>query len=137
MLVEKLNQTINVLDDLIDITQEDIKNIKEANHNLVFNNMQKKESLAKQFSLFKSEIDSILASRNRPVEEIFSKEEEILFDKFRDKLNQFYSLHKRFSKLALSVANFYNTLWKKINSNEKSINYKEETFKNSYLQLKG
>jgi predicted nuclease with TOPRIM domain len=117
------------------LTYEDIEAIKSANHEAVFSNTSKKEELAKTFFNLKSEIDSILVSRNKPIEEIFSTEEEILFDEFREKLNNFYTLHKRYSKLALSVANFYNTLMNEL-KNEKPITYKNDNFSNSNLSLK-
>jgi len=135
MLINILNQTIQTLDNLISITLEDIDNIKIANHEKVFANTQKKENLAKQFSNLKSEIDKILVSRNKPLEEIFTPEEEMLFNTFRKKLLEFNKQHKRFSKLALSVANFYNTLLNQIHKDE-TINYNNESFKNSNLQLK-
>jgi hypothetical protein len=135
MLIEKLNQINTVLDNLINLTQEDIEAIKNANHEQVFANAKIKEELAKNFSILKNEIDSILVSRNRPIEEIFSKEEEKLFDLFREKLNEFNSLHKRFSKLAISVANFYNALMNEL-KNEKPITYKNEKISNPYLNLK-
>jgi len=135
MLTNILNKTINTLDNLISVTNEDIENIKKANHNQVFANTDKKEQLANEFSSLKSEIDNILVSRNKPIEEIFSKEEEVLFNTFREKLFEFNKLHKRFSKLALSVANFYNTLVNQIHNTE-TINYKNESFQNSNLHLK-
>ena len=135
MLTNILNKTINTLDNLISITNEDIENIKKANHNQVFANTDKKEQLVNEFSSLKSEIDNILVSRNKPIEEIFSKEEEVLFNTFREKLFEFNKLHKRFSKLALSVANFYNTLVNQIHNTE-TINYKNESFQNSNLHLK-
>jgi hypothetical protein len=135
MLIKTLNQTLKVLNELIALTNEDINNIKLAEHEKVFANTEKKEKLALEFSQLKSEIDAILVSRNKPLEEIFSEEEEKLFNEFREKLFEFNTLHKRFSKLALSVANFYNTLLNQIHHGE-SINYKNESFKNSNLQLK-
>jgi len=135
MLTQKLNQTILVLEELINITQEDIKNIKQAKHEEVFKNTKPKEELAQKFSILKSEIDKILVSRNRPIEEIFSKEEEILFNNFREKLNEFYDKHKHFSRLALSVANFYNALLNQIKQ-EEQISYTEKANFNSNLSLK-
>ena len=135
MLLQKLNETINTLDELITLTQDDIKNIKIANHDAVFANTLKKEELAEKFFRLKNEIDEILVKRNKPIEEIFSKEEEEIFNIFREKLNEFYILHKRFSKLALSVANFYNALLIKI-KNEKPIDYSKKFTYNSTLKIK-
>ena len=135
MLIQKLNEAINTLDELITLTQNDIKNIKIANHDAVFANTLKKEELAEKFFRLKSEIDEILVRRNKSIEEIFSQEEEKIFNIFREKLNEFYIIHKRFSKLALSVANFYNTLLVKI-KNEKPIDYSQKSPYNSTLKLK-
>jgi len=135
MLINKLNKINDTLNNLIQITKNDINAIKKANHEIIFSNMYIKEELSNKFSSLKSDIDSILVARNRPLEEIFTPEEEILFDKFREKLNEFYEIHKRFSKLALSVANFYNVLMNEI-KNEKPITYKNESFSPSHITLK-
>jgi len=134
MLIKTLNQTIEVLDNLISLTKEDIENIKEAKHEKVFSNTQQKEKLANEFYNLKNEIDIILSSRNVSIDKLFSKEEEELFNTFKARLLEFNSLHKRFSKLALSVANFYNTLINKIHQGE-TVNYNEK-FSSSHLQIK-
>jgi len=136
MLIQKL-KTINLtLERLIEITKEDIENIKVANHEAVFANTTPKEKLALKFSELKSEIDNILVSRNKPVEEIFSAEEEKYFEVFKTKLNEFHTLHKRFSKLALSVANFYNALMNELKEDGAKIDYKDSKLPKSYLKLK-
>jgi len=135
MLTEKLITVNNVLENLINITINDTNAIKETNHEVIFENMYTKEELAKKFTSLKSDIDSILVARNKPLEEIFTQQEEKLFDEFREKLNQFHTLHKKFSKLALSVANFYNVLMNEI-KNEKPLTYKNENYSQSNLTLK-
>jgi len=135
MLTKKLNEIINTLNSLIEITKQDIENIKKANHQEIFDNMKIKEELAKHFSNTKNDIDLILTKRNKSIEEIFSNEEEKLFDEFRKKLIEFNSLHKKFSKLAISIANFYNALTQQIKE-EKTINYNHNSFKNNNLSLK-
>jgi len=135
MLTNKLNEAINILNSLIEITNQDIENIKKANHQEIFNNMTKKESLAKCFLNTKNDIDLILRQRNKPIEEIFSSEEEKLFDEFKKRLIKFNTLHKKFSKLAISVANFYNALTQQIKE-EKTISYNNNSFKNNNLSLK-
>ncbi len=135
MLTQKLTKTIEVLDRLIELTTKDIQNIKLAKHEEVFANIKTKEELAYEFSKLKSEVDQILVARNKPIEEIFSPQEEELFNIFREKLLQFHKLHKHFSKLSLSVANFYNALLSQIKQSD-PINYKNESFIASKLQLK-
>jgi phage terminase small subunit len=135
MLTLKLKEAIEVLENLIEITDEDIKNIKIADHKAVFSNTSKKEELARKFYALKTEIDNILVQRNKPIDQIFTKDEEKLFDIFRDRLNKFHKLHKHFSKLALSVANFYNTLVSKIKQ-ENQIDYNTTASFDSKLKLK-
>jgi len=136
MLTQKLNQTIDVLNKLIEITKEDIINIKEAKHEEVFKNTKEKENLALKFNDLKTEIDTILVSRNKPIEEIFTSEEEKLFDEFRNRLAEFHKHHKKFSKLALSVANFYNALLSELKDDSMKVDYKNSTLPNSFLKLK-
>ena len=135
MLLTKLQQVNETLNKLIEITNQDIENIKEANHEAVFANIMLKEKLALEFQNIKSEIDYILSTRNRPIEEIFSKEEEIEFDKFRTLLNEFHNRHKFFAKLSFSVTNFYNTLLNKIKG-KKQLTYEKTYVPNSYLKIK-
>ena len=135
MLKQKLIEIIETLNKLINITQEDIKNIKIANHEAVFSNTLKKEELAERFYRLKTEIDTILVKRNKPIDKIFTQEEEKLFDEFREKLNKFHKLHKHFSRLAISVANFYNTLASQLKE-ESQIDYKTKASFSSKLQLK-
>ena len=133
MLLEKLNKINNVLNSLIKITSEDIKNIKDANHEEVFANIPLKENLAKEFEILKTEIDSILSSRNKAIEEIFSTQEEVEFEKFKLLLNEFYTKHKHFSKLSLSVTNFYNVLLNKI-KNKQQITYDKKDIQNPFIK---
>ena len=133
-MVNTLLQINSTLDKLIALTKEDIENIKAAKHDEVFKNTKPKEELAEEFYNLKNQLDRILANRNMPIEEIFSKDEEVLFNQFREKLQTFYELHSKFSKFALSVANFYNALYEQINPTQK-VTYKERTFSSS-LELK-
>ena len=135
MLINRLNQINNVLNELITLTKEDIFFIKEAKHNELFANIPKKEALINEFERLKSEIDNILISRNKPIEEIFSKEEEIEFEKFKTLLNEFNDLHRFFARLSITISNFYNTLLNKI-KNKQQVTYDKDLSPNSKLKLK-
>ena len=135
MLLNKLQQANKILNNLIKLTNQDIENIKEAKHEAVFSNIQAKEKLALEFQNTKDEIDYILSSRNKPLEEIFTPEEEKEFEKFKNLLNEFNNTHRFFSKLSFSVANFYNTLLNKIKGN-KQVTYEKNYIPNSHLRIK-
>ncbi len=135
MLIKKLHQINDVLSNLIKITKEDIEFIKNAKHNELFNNIPQKEDLSEQFSELKTQIDEILVKRNKPLEKIFTNEEEKEFEKFKTLLNEFYEIHKYFAKLSFVVTNFYNVLTDKIKNKEK-ITYDNDSIPKSQLKIK-
>ncbi len=135
MLLKKINQINDVLSKLISITKNDIEYIKKAEHNKLFQNISKKERLAEQFSNLKNEIDAILAGRNKPIEEIFDKNEAKEFELFKHSLSEFNQLHKFFAKLSFSVTNFYNILLDKI-KNKEHITYDKDSLPSSILTIK-
>ncbi len=135
MLLNKLQTANEILNNLITLTKKDIESIKEAKHEEIFNNIKIKENLTIKFQNTKNEIDNILSNRNKPLEEIFTPEEEKEFENFKNLLNEFNNQHKLFSKLSFSVTNFYNTLLNKIKGN-KQITYEKENISNSQLKIK-
>ena len=58
MLKQTLISINNVLDELKNITKQDIIDIKKANHNDLFERNNRKNELIKQFSELKSQIDT-------------------------------------------------------------------------------
>jgi len=141
MLTQTLQSINKILQQLIDITTQDIKDIKKAKHEDLFARNNLKDELITQFSELKSQIDSILVDRSNrgfTLENMFNEEEDKLFSEFKDKIKQFYEVHNRFARLAYAVSNFYNTLMNKLQGNEVDIGY-EMTKKNNFstFSLKG
>ena len=138
---QTLINTNKVLDNLIEITQKDIEDIKEANHEPLFQRNIQKEELIEKFSELKSQIDSILVSRSESgldIKDLISPEEDKLLDEFRTKLKEFYDIHKRFAKMAFSVTHFYNNLMNRINNYEPDIGYEmnqKQTYPNLSLKV--
>ena len=138
---QTLINTNKVLDNLIEITQKDIEDIKEANHEPLFQRNTQKEELIEKFSELKSQIDSILVSRSESgldIKDLISPEEDKLLDEFRTKLKEFYDIHKRFAKMAFSVTHFYNNLMNRINDYEPDIGYEmnqKQTYPNLSLKV--
>ena len=135
MLKQTLISINKVLDNLITITKQDIEDIKLAVHTPLFERNREKDKLVAQFSTLKSQIDSILVERNKQgieLDDMLNSEESELLDIFREKLKEFYTIHKKFAKMALVVTNFYNNLVNKINGNEVDIGYKVTKRNNNY-----
>ena len=127
MLKQSLISINNNLDNLIDITKQDIEDIKIANHEFLFQRNELKEQYLKDFTHQKAQIDSILVKRSESgldISQLINPEEDKLLGEFKQKLQEFYEIHKKFSKMALLVTNFYNNLMRKINGEEIDIGYK-------------
>ena len=127
MLKQSLISINNDLDNLIDITKKDIEDIKIANHEFLFQRNELKEQYLKDFTHQKAQIDSILVKRSESgldISQLINPEEDKLLGEFKQKLQEFYEIHKKFSKMALLVTNFYNNLMRKINGEEIDIGYK-------------
>jgi hypothetical protein len=139
MLKQILISTNNNLDKLIDITAQDIEDIKVANHEALFERIREKDKIVQEFISQKNQIDTILLKRSESglsLENMLSNEESNLFDEFKLKLQNFHNIHKKFSKMALLVANFYNNLTNKVNQTEVDIGYEMKQRYSSNLSLK-
>ena len=140
MLKQTLKDTNEYLDKLIDITNQDIEDIKTANHDSLFERNKEKDKIVQSFITCKNQIDTILIKRSESglsLEEMLSSEESQLFDEFKIKLKQFSDIHRKFSKMALAVANFYNNLSHKVNQTEVDIGYEMKQRYSSNFSLKG
>jgi hypothetical protein len=138
MLTQALNSINITLTNLINITSQDIEDIKLAKHEELFKRNEQKEEYVKQFINLKSQIDSILVQRSqsgKPLEELISPQEDILLGEFRENLQKFYALHKKFSKMALLVTNFYNNLLHKVSGSEPDIGYEMKPIANNHSNL--
>jgi len=135
MLKQSLTSINKTLENLIEITQNDIQDIKQAKHEMLFERNIIKEELVTQFTTLKSQIDSILVQRNQSgidLNDMFNEEENILLDEFRNKLQEFYTIHKKFAKMALIVTNFYKNLVHKVNGSEVDIGYQMTNTSSAY-----
>jgi hypothetical protein len=139
MLKQILISTNNNLDKLIDITAQDIEDIKKANHEALFERNRAKDKIVQEFISQKNQIDTVLLKRSESglsLENMLSDEESNLFDEFKTKLQEFHNIHKKFSKMALLVANFYNNLTNRVNQTEVDIGYEMKQRYSSNLSLK-
>ena len=141
MLIDDLNRIINVLDRFIENTKQDLSDIKEAKHNEVFERNELKASLLAEFSELKSRIDQELLRRaqvnQNDLTNMLNISENDKLDIFKEKLAQFNKLHKEFSKLLLSITNFYTQLYNQVTESEVDIGYQNRPKRTSYFDLKG
>jgi hypothetical protein len=115
MIEEHLDLSIRDLTSLIDITQKDIKNIKEANHEEIFASIKVKEDLIISFEQKKKLLDNELSklvksNPNKELGELLNQNVSDKLDDFRAKLKDLKGLNKRYAKFVLTISEFYNSL---------------------------
>lgn len=142
MLTHYLQTANELLSDLIETTQYDIEDIKQAKHENVFSRTKTKEELVKSFENHKSLIDNEIAkmvkeSQTPSLENLLDEEQRSLLDAMRANLQTLQSINKRFASMVISVSNFYSSLINRLIPTEQ-IGYDNHRAKSaSYLQIKG
>ena len=115
MLKEYLNQAMGVLDELIALTDEDIKNIKEAKHSTVEESVKKKNELVKKFESVKILLDKELLRASKESEgadlaSILDDEVKSNLVSMRGKLEKLHSKNKEYARYVLMVKEFFDGL---------------------------
>ena len=119
MLLYYLASSIDDIDNLIELTKKDIEDIKEANHELVFERTKIKNDLVKSFENKKSLLDNELIklvndSEDSDLEKILQKKEKKLLNDMKLKLGKLKDLNKKYAKFVVIISEFYNTLLDKV-----------------------
>ena len=119
MLSHHLQGALADLRDLIQITESDISDIKEAKNDPQFDRLSLKEEKLKSFETKKAMIDheiSSLMSKNPDMDlpELLSKEQHDQLDDLKVELNKLRDVNKHYARLVLVVSNLYNTFLERI-----------------------
>jgi len=118
MLERYLNNAIKELDVLIALTVEDIDLIKDAQHESLPEKTHRKQHALVSFETSKSLLNHELLKRTKAqeggIEEALSSEEGVLLEMFKEKLMELKNINLEYSKLIISVREFYSTLFDKM-----------------------
>ena len=119
MLLHYLTSSISDIENLIELTKKDIKDIKEANHELVFERTKIKSDLVKSFENKKSLLDNELmklvnGEKGVKLEERLGEEEKNLLNEMKIKLNELKEINRQYAKFVVVISEFYNTLLDKV-----------------------
>jgi hypothetical protein len=119
MLSHHLQNSLRDLRDLIKITESDIKDIKNAEHNTQFDRVGLKEEKLKSFETNKAMIDheiSSLMTSNPTLDlpELLNQEQHKLLEELKIELNNLREVNKHYAKLVLVVSNLYNTFLERL-----------------------
>jgi hypothetical protein len=139
MLKQTLNSINSNLRNLIKITEQDIEDIKQANHQALFDRNIIKENLIDEFVKLKAQIDNGLKNRSETGQNLVNVDEQPLLDEFKENIQTFYTIHKKFAKMAFTVTHFYNNLVHKVTDSQPDIGYGMSPNRTNYsnFSLKG
>lgn len=115
MLSHYLDKALNDLEQLTQLTQSDIDDIKLAKHESIFDRSKIKEELISSFqnrkALIDNEISKLMESYpDLGLENLLSEEDQEKLTLLKDHLLELKTLNKRYAKLVLTVSEFYNSL---------------------------
>lgn len=119
MLIKFLSDAISNLEELIKISNLDMQDIKEANHDAIFQRLESKNNAILMFDHNKDLArDAMLKlskeNPNKSIEEILNPEALMLIDKMRDGLKTLREINKNYAKSVVAVYEFYNSLLENI-----------------------
>ena len=142
MITHYLQTTNEILSNIIEITQQDIQDIKQARHESIFERTQLKEELISSFEYNKSLLDAEITKKvstnsNISLEDVLTQEQQEMLDVLKNSLIELQKLNKYFATMVIAVSEFYNSLLNKIVPSEQ-IGYDPYRAKRaSYLHIKG
>ena len=110
-----LKQSNQNLQDLINITKQDIDDIKKANSQKLFDRNDQKDLLVKSFVAKKASIDQSLVARvenakDKKLENVLSKNENELLEKLKNNLLELKQVNKDYARFVSVVGEFYTSL---------------------------
>jgi len=119
MLSHHLEGALKDLRDLIEITELDIADIKEAKNNSQFDRLSLKEEKLKAFESKKAMIDHEISSLmttypDKDLPELLNDEQHKALADLKDELSNLRDVNKRYAKFVLSVSHLYNTFLERL-----------------------
>ncbi len=115
MVQHYVENSIADIQALLAITREDIKDIKEANHEAIFSRMKSKEELISSFNTKIMEAKGCIQelAKQQPdieIKELIGQESVELFDELNGCLFELKQENFHFAKLSIAVSEFYRSL---------------------------
>ncbi|ECO7370853.1 flagellar protein FlgN [Campylobacter coli] len=118
MLKQRLDEVNAILTKLIELTQEDIENIKIAKHDTVASSVEEKNKLISEFSAAKKRLDSALVELNnsstKGLSELLDEEDKQKLDELKKNLQTLHTTNKEYAKFVLIVKDFLDGLVNKM-----------------------
>ncbi|MBE0499637.1 MAG: hypothetical protein IBX43_10460 [Campylobacterales bacterium] len=141
MLSYHLKSAVSDLEQLVKISEQDIEDIKLANHEYQFERRKIKGDMISSFENKKAMIDheiSKLMTQNPNVslDKLLNDDENEYLKKLKISLVALRDVNKKYAKMVLSVSSFYNKLLERLVPTEMN-GYTRMTSKNrSFLEIR-
>lgn len=141
MLSHHLQGALSDLKNIIEITNADIADIKEANNEPQFDRLSLKEEKLKSFESKKAmidhEISSLMsASPDTDLPDLLNEEQHNALSELKEQLSLLRDVNKRYAKLVLAVSNLYNTFLERLVPTEMDGYQKKASTKPSLLEIR-
>jgi hypothetical protein len=119
MLSHHLQSALKDLKDLIAISQKDIDDIQEAQHDNQFERLIIKDERLKSFESKKAMIDheiskKMSANPEKGLAELLDENEQRELENLKHELSSLREINQRYAKMVLSVGSFYNSLLERV-----------------------
>ncbi|MDF1874311.1 hypothetical protein JHD48_01030 [Sulfurimonas sp. SAG-AH-194-I05] len=119
MLSHHLQGALGDLRDLINITESDIADIKEAKNEQQFERLSLKEEKLKSFETKKAMIDHEISTLmtthpDTDLPELLNAEQHSALDALKQELSNLRDVNKKYAKFVLSVSHLYNTFLERL-----------------------
>jgi len=137
MLSHHLQSALKDLRDLIQITESDIADIKEAKNNPQFERLSLKEEKLKSFESKKAMIDHAISSLmsanpDKDLPELLNAQQHQSLSELKIELSKLREVNKHYAKLVLVVSNLYNAFLERLVPTEMQ-GYKKVASKDSSI----
>lgn len=141
MLAHYLQSSISDIEHLIELTQKDIIEIKEAKHQSIFARTKIKDELIKAFENKKSLLDNELIkcvkdSKKESLEDALNVEQKEMLALMREKLAMLKSKNKEYARFVVTIGEFYNSLFDSVFPREMEGYNRSGHKKSSFIKLR-
>lgn len=141
MLSHHLKSAVSDLEQLVKISEQDIEDIKLANHTNQFERRKIKEDMINSFENKKAMIDHEISklmtkSPNASLDELLNDSENEYLKQLKLSLSSLRDINKKYAKMVLSVSSFYNTLLERLVPTEMNGYVKSTSKDASFLEIR-
>jgi len=141
MLSHHLEGALSDLRDIIEITNLDIDDIKEAHHEAQFDRLPLKEEKLKSFESKKAMIDHeisslMISSPGTELPQLLNETQHTALSELKIELSNLREVNKKYAKFVLSISNLYNKFLERLVPTEMDGYEKRATKSATLLQVR-